>query len=76
MRRVRSSMPPSPLNPLARLPQATPPPVQVLDLLREHSLSSLAQRELERRILCGDIAAGTKLNEVEVATTLGISFFF
>ena len=46
---------------------------QALDLLREHSLSSLAQRELERRIISGEIPAGAKLNEVEVATALGVS---
>lgn len=52
-----------------------PPPAaaQALDLLREHSLSTLAQRELERRIISGEIPAGAKLNEVEVATALGVS---
>ena len=44
-----------------------------LDVLREHSLSSLAQRELERRIISGEIPAGSKLNEVEVASALGVS---
>jgi DNA-binding GntR family transcriptional regulator len=33
----------------------------------------LAQQELERRIISGEIASGTKLNEVEMATALGIS---
>lgn len=55
------------------LPEASAPAAQALDLLREHSLSSLAQRELERRIISGEIPAGAKLNEVEVATMLGVS---
>lgn len=46
---------------------------QAIELLREHSLATLAQQELERRIIGGEIAAGTKLNEVEVALALGVS---
>jgi phosphonate utilization transcriptional regulator len=46
---------------------------QALEVLREHSLATLAQQELERRIISGEIAAGAKLNEVDVATTLGVS---
>lgn len=49
------------------------PPAQALELLREQSLASLAQHELERRILSGELAAGAKLNEVDVAGALGIS---
>lgn len=44
-----------------------------LALLREHSLVTVVQQELERRIVGGEIASGTKLNEVEVATMLGVS---
>jgi phosphonate utilization transcriptional regulator len=44
-----------------------------MEMLREHSLATLAQQELERRIISGEIAAGTKLNEVEVASELGVS---
>ncbi len=44
-----------------------------IEVLREHSLATLAQQELERRIISGEIAAGTKLNEVEVASALGVS---
>ncbi len=44
-----------------------------IEMLREHSLAALAQQELERRIISGEIAAGTKLNEVEVASALGVS---
>lgn len=42
-------------------------------MLREHSLATLAQQEIERRILSGEIATGAKLNEVDIATALGIS---
>ena len=49
------------------------PPTSALELLREQSLATLAQQELERRIVSGEFAAGAKLNEVDVATTLGIS---
>ena len=48
-------------------------PTEAIELLREHSLATLAQQELERRILTGEIAAGSKLNEVDIATALGIS---
>ena len=44
-----------------------------IEVLREHSLATLAQQELERRIISGEIAAGAKLNEVEMASALGIS---
>jgi len=44
-----------------------------LTLLRTHSLATLAHRELERMILAGDIPAGGKLNEADVAAQLGIS---
>jgi DNA-binding GntR family transcriptional regulator len=46
---------------------------QAIDLLRELSLATLAQSELERRIVSDEIPAGTKLNEADVANTLGIS---
>jgi len=44
-----------------------------IELLRDHSLVTLAQRELERRIVSGEIAAGTKLNEVDIAASFGVS---
>ena len=65
-----------PTMPLRSAHSLADPPggaAQALDLLREHSLSTLAQRELERRIISGEIAAGAKLNEVDVATALGVS---
>lgn len=50
-----------------------PAAAQAIEMLREHSLATLAQQELERRILSGEIAAGAKLNEVDVASALGVS---
>ena len=44
-------------------PKRAAPPVQALELLREQSLATLAQQELERRIISGEFAAGAKLNE-------------
>ena len=46
------------------------PSAQAIELLRELSLTSLAQRELERRIVSGEIVAGAKLNEIDVVGTL------
>jgi DNA-binding GntR family transcriptional regulator len=46
-------------------------PASALELLREQSLATLAQQELERRIVSGEFAAGAKLNEVDVATAAG-----
>ncbi|MEO8538040.1 MAG: phosphonate utilization associated transcriptional regulator [Betaproteobacteria bacterium] len=42
-------------------------------LLQSNSLPALVQRELERMILAGDLAAGAKLREAEVAAMLGVS---
>lgn len=49
---------------------ATPNPI---DIVQQHSLASLVLRELERRILGGELACGTKLNEADLAGELGIS---
>lgn len=57
----------TPLNPSAEAAS------QAIELLRAHSLATLAQSELERRIISGSIAAGTKLNEADVAAELGVS---
>ena len=62
----------------------TPPPVAAslrsrvaadhpIALLQAHSLPGLVQRELERMILAGDLAAGAQLREAEVASMLGVS---
>jgi phosphonate utilization transcriptional regulator len=42
-------------------------------LIQQNSLPALVQRELERMILAGDLPAGSKLREVEVASMLGVS---
>ena len=42
-------------------------------LLKSESLTMLVQRELERMILAGEIPVGAKLNEVALATGLGVS---
>lgn len=63
------------------MPRAQRPPVgaapapaaAAIELLRDNSLVTLAQRELERRIIGGEIAAGTKLNEAEIAASFGVS---
>jgi DNA-binding GntR family transcriptional regulator len=47
--------------------------VPTIALLQGHSLSSLVHREIERLILCGELAPGTKLNEAALAERLGVS---
>ena len=42
-------------------------------VLQNHSLAMLVQRELERMVLAGDLGAGEKLNEPELAERLGVS---
>ena len=54
-------------------PQKRPPAMATIEMLRENSLATLAQRELERRIISGEIAVGTKLNEADIAGALGVS---
>jgi phosphonate utilization transcriptional regulator len=44
-----------------------------IDLLRSQSLTTLVQKELENRILAGDILPGDKLNEADVAAELNVS---
>ena len=58
----------------------TPPPAAepsphgaAIELLRQHSLTSLVLRELERQILSGKRACGDKLNEAEIAAALRVS---
>jgi phosphonate utilization transcriptional regulator len=46
---------------------------QDIGLLQEHSLATLAQREVGRRIVSGEICGGSKLNEANIAKALGIS---
>ncbi len=49
---------------------AAPPSIE---LLQQHSLTTLVQREVERRILAGELAPGAKLNEAELAAELRVS---
>ena len=44
-----------------------------IDLLRSHSLATLVQRELERRILSGEFEPGTKLSEGNIAFLFSVS---
>lgn len=44
-----------------------------IELVRQQSLTSLVQREIERRILAGELLPGAKLNEAELAAAMGIS---
>lgn len=53
-------------------PQAAAADVPIA-LVLSASLPSLVQRELTREILAGALAAGSKLNEAEVAARLGVS---
>lgn len=57
----------------APAPEAPQAAAAAIELLRGDSLVTLAQRELQRRIVGGEFAAGTKLNEVEVAASFGVS---
>jgi DNA-binding GntR family transcriptional regulator len=47
--------------------------LHALEILRTRSLASLAAQEIERLILDGEIAAGARLNELALATRLGVS---
>ena len=44
-----------------------------IELLQSHSLTTLVQRELERRILAGDLEPGAKLNEEALASQFNVS---
>jgi phosphonate utilization transcriptional regulator len=44
-----------------------------IELLQRHSLTTLVQQELERQIVDGKLAAGTKLNEADIAAELRVS---
>jgi len=57
----------------ADMTKRTAEAARAMEMLREHSLATLAHQELERRIISGEIAAGTKLNEVDVASVFGVS---
>jgi phosphonate utilization transcriptional regulator len=42
-------------------------------LIQSHSLPALVGREITHRILAGELAAGAKLNEADIAQDLGVS---
>jgi len=44
-----------------------------IEVLREHSLTTLVQHEIERKIVSGELAAGAKLNEAQLADELRVS---
>lgn len=44
-----------------------------IELVRQESLTSLVQREIERRIIAGELAPGAKLNEADLALAMGVS---
>ena len=48
-------------------------PHPTIALLQAHSLTSVVQREIERRILQGELAPGAKLIEAALAEDLGVS---
>ena len=52
---------------------ATPSASTAIELLRSHSLTTVVHRELERRILAGELAPGDKLNEEALAGQLNVS---
>jgi phosphonate utilization transcriptional regulator len=49
------------------------PASDAIELVRQQSLTSLVQREIERRIVAGELTPGAKLNEAELAAAMGIS---
>jgi phosphonate utilization transcriptional regulator len=58
-------------SPAAR--RRAPGPESTITLLQTNSLPMLVQRELERMIVGGQLAAGAKLNEAAIAQRLGVS---
>lgn len=56
-----------------RVPQRRVADDHPIALMQTNSLPGLVQRELERMILAGDLPAGSKLREADVASMLGVS---
>jgi phosphonate utilization transcriptional regulator len=50
-----------------------PSTLQEIQFLRSQPLARLVQKEIERQILSGELRAGARLNELEIARNLGIS---
>jgi DNA-binding GntR family transcriptional regulator len=55
------------------VPSGSVPSGSAIALLRNRSLASAAQEEIERLILSGEIGSGAKLGEAEIAGRLGVS---
>lgn len=51
----------------------SPSTLQEIQFLRSQPLARLVQKEIERQILSGELQAGARLNELEIAKNLGIS---
>jgi phosphonate utilization transcriptional regulator len=60
-------------NDEAPAPRRGVPDDPPIALIQSSSLPALVQRELTRQILAGVLAAGAKLNEVDIAARLGVS---
>jgi phosphonate utilization transcriptional regulator len=56
-----------------QMPDNRAPASDAIELVRQQSLTSLVQREIERRIVAGELTPGAKLNEAELAAAMGIS---
>ena len=57
----------------AAAPRRGVPDDHPIALMQSSSLPTLVQRELTQQIIAGDLPAGAKLNEVDVALRLGVS---
>src|SRR5215468_1601986 len=51
----------------------TVPGESTLDLLRNRSMGQAAQEEIEKLILSGELPAGSRIGEAEMALRLGVS---
>ncbi len=60
-------------RPPAKRPAPASPHGAAIELLQRQSLTSLVQREIEHRILSGQLAPGAKLNEADLAAELNVS---
>jgi phosphonate utilization transcriptional regulator len=68
-----AASPPAPPARPASAARLRATPDGTIAVLQSNSLPTLVQRELERMILAGDLAAGAKLNEEAIAAMLGVS---
>ena len=52
---------------------SSPSTLEKIRFLSSQPLASLVRQEIERRILSGELQAGARLNELEIARNLGVS---